>query len=205
MNNTEFLKEVRSRFGVENYTGLKRFLGLSNGYLSRFEKGKINDPNKLLFVLASKGFNIELKIKKGSSIFITVPPDENTANNNHIEKSFNRPNHKKFLHEKVYKETSPNSTQKGSSGIPFVFEGDKEFDDGIVITVLDDNPVSSGHGSDIGEKEASDTIYSHPQGACEVSPSYEPASQGDSMNPTLNDGDMMVCDGGSWDGVGVYE
>ena len=31
-------------------------------------------------------------------------------------------------------------------GIPFVFESDKEFVDGIVIPVLGDNPISTWHG-----------------------------------------------------------
>jgi hypothetical protein len=50
-------------------------------------------------------------------------------------------------------------------GIPFVFESDKEFADGIVIPVLGDNPVSAWCGEGIGDGEFS-TWYIHvPKGS----------------------------------------
>ena len=99
MKYADFIKEVRKRFATVNNAGLERFLGLSNGYLSKFESGKIKDPNKLLFALASKGFEFQYKIVDGSPVFISKPTE--------IDNSQNKPtkglNDANFLHDKAHK------------------------------------------------------------------------------------------------------
>ena len=90
------------------------------------------------------------------------------------------------------------------NGIPLVFEGDMEFEGGIVIPVLDDNPVSAGGGADIGEEELPTRFIHAPKELARYPHLMSLPIRGDSMNPTLNDGDMVVCDGGGWDGDGVY-
>ena len=205
MNYADFINDVRIRFGTQNNAELERFLGLSNGYLSKFENGKIKDPNKLLYALASKGFKFEYKIADGSPLFISVPPDENSI------KPTNGLNDVKILHEKAHKWASPlpdtpsgSTIEKKPRGIPLVFESDKEFEDGIVIPVLGNNPVSAGHGEGIGDGELPTRYIHAPKELGKYPHLMSLPVRGDSMTPTLNDGDMVVCDGGGWDGDGIY-
>jgi phage repressor protein C with HTH and peptisase S24 domain len=123
-----------------------------------------------------------------------------------------KPFDEKILHEVVDKSTlSPppdtansDTIKKGLGGIPLVFEGDKEFEGGIVIPVLEDNPVSAGLGVDIGGDEVPTRFIHAPKELAKYPHLMSLPVRGDSMNPTLNDGDMVVCDGGGWDGDGVY-
>jgi phage repressor protein C with HTH and peptisase S24 domain len=89
-------------------------------------------------------------------------------------------------------------------GIPLVFESDKEFEDGIVIPVLGDNPVSAGRGEGIGDGELPTRYIHAPKELGKYPPLMSLPVRGDSMSPTLSDGDMVVCDGGGWDGDGIY-
>jgi len=232
------IQELREYFN-ENNSGLERILGLSNGYLSKFEKDKIDNPNKLLGALASGGINTDWFLNgKGPIINIPILKElEEMA-----KESFNSPA-AKYLRDyveknpeliriqieeaeralKTYNLLLNNEPQNGLSeykscgsekpqnglrhklpGIPLVFESDKEFDDGIVIPVLDDNPVSAGHGAGIGEDELPTRFIHAPKELSKYPHLMSLPIKGDSMNPTLNDGDMVVCDGGGWDGDGVY-
>ena len=73
----------------------------------------------------------------------------------------------KILHEKALKEASllpdPSSgsmIKTRPRGIPFVFENNKEFADGIVFPVLGDNPVFARRGEGMGDGELP-TRYIH--------------------------------------------
>jgi len=125
-------------------------------------------------------------------------------------KAENRLLGEKNNHEKDGNPASSPDTPGGSMietkhrGIPLVFEGGKEFEDGIVIPVLGDNPVSAGHGEGIGDGELPTRYIHAPKELAKYPHLMSLPVKGDSMAPTLNDGDMVVCDGGGWDGDGVY-
>jgi phage repressor protein C with HTH and peptisase S24 domain len=99
---------------------------------------------------------------------------------------------------------SGGTPEKGRRGIPLVFESDKEFEDGIVIPVLGDNPVSAGHGEGVGDGELPTRYIHAPRELAKYPHLMSLPVRGDSMAPTLSDGDMVVCDGGGWDGDGIY-
>ena len=58
-------------------------------------------------------------------------------------------------------------------GIPFVFEDDKEFEDGIVIPVLGDNPVSAGRGEEIAIVGCVQAMVPGRRGECKKSSFFE--------------------------------
>jgi len=55
----DFVNNARVYFKTQSNAGLERVLGLSNGYLSKFEKGGIKNPNKLLYALITKGYYLK--------------------------------------------------------------------------------------------------------------------------------------------------
>jgi len=215
MNYAEFIKDIRSRFPVENNAGLERVLGLSNGYLSKFESGKIKDPNKLLYALASHGFKIEYKMVKGSPIFISIPPNLYDEIHETDDKPQKMPSGAKILQV----EASKNASQlhylssglydsqlfgrKIPNGIPLVYEGAEGLEDGIIIPLLE-NAASAGYGSGVDDNDTPVRYIQVPHHLSKYPHLAGLPVKGDSMEPTLHDGDLVVCDGGGWDGDGIY-
>jgi phage repressor protein C with HTH and peptisase S24 domain len=95
------------------------------------------------------------------------------------------------------------STQQKPSGIPLVYEGDRQLADGIVIPLLE-NAVSAGYGAELGEDDVPARYVRVPQFLAKYPHLASLPVKGDSMEPTLHDGDLVVCDGGGWDGDGLY-
>ncbi|MCL2252551.1 MAG: S24 family peptidase [Treponema sp.] len=200
MKYADFITDVRMRFGAENNAGLERFLGLSNGYLSKFESGLIKDPNKLLFALALKGFKFEYKIAEGSPVFISIPPD------NLDDKAPKEAYKDNLLHDKAPKEAPKVRfyvSKKDPPGIPLVYEGAEGLEDGIVIPLLE-NAASAGYGSGVDDNDTPVRYIQVPHHLSKYPHLAGLPVKGDSMEPTLHDGDLVVCDGGGWDGDGIY-
>jgi len=108
-------------------------------------------------------------------------------------------------------ESSPISPEKPKirlnprtpSGVPLVYEEAEGIDDGIAIPLLE-NAASAGYGAGL---DGSDTPARYVRVPQHLSKYLHLASlpvKGDSMEPTLSDGDLVVCDGGGWDGDGIY-
>jgi len=93
--------------------------------------------------------------------------------------------------------------QRTPSGVPLVYEEAEGIDNGIAIPLLE-NAASAGYGAGL---DGSDTPARYVRVPQHLSKYLHLASlpvKGDSMEPTLSDGDLVVCDGGGWDGDGIY-
>jgi phage repressor protein C with HTH and peptisase S24 domain len=191
----ERIKEIRTHFGM-NKTAFAAHTKVLRSALSEFESGRREPTREFIKTLSDMGISIDWFL----------------SGTGYMLKPTNWLNDEKILHEKANKLTSPPSPdtadpdtiKKGPSGIPLVFDGDKEFEDGIVIPVLEDNPVSAGLGVGIGDDDIPTRFIHAPKELARYLHLMSVPVRGDSMNPTLNDGDMVVCDGGGWDGDGVY-
>lgn len=73
---------------------------------------------------------------------------------------------------------------------------------GRLIPYLD-QPVSAGFGEELLDDEGKNRYICIPDTA-EKKDLKALRVKGDSMDPTLKDGDIVVCDTGGWDGDGVY-
>jgi len=184
LNFIELISSVKERLPVANNAELERYLELSNGYLSKFENGTIKNPNSLLKALSRKGFKFKCDIREGSPIFILIPPDN--------------------LKRKQKKDTLQNITSEPSveyqPGIPLVYEGNE---DGIVIPLLG-NAASAGYGNELDDDDTPVRYVQVPRHLSKFPHLASLPIKGDSMEPTLHDGDLVVCDGGDWDGDGIY-
>jgi phage repressor protein C with HTH and peptisase S24 domain len=108
-----------------------------------------------------------------------------------------------YRHYAVLHNNSQNSYDCGPGGIPLVFEGDKELADGIVIPLLE-NAASAGYGAGLEDDDIPARYIRVPRFPARYPHLASLPVKGDSMEPTLHDGDLVVCDGGGWDGDGTY-
>jgi len=168
---------------------------LQRSSLSEFESGNREPSKEFIKTLSEIGISIDWFLSGTGSML----------------KPKNRLNEGKILHEKAENSAlnlpdAPDgiTIKKKPRGIPLVFESDKEFEDGIVIPVLGDNPVSAGYGEGVGDGELPTRYIHAPKELGKYPHLMSLPVRGDSMTPTLNDGDMVVCDGGGWDGDGIY-
>jgi transcriptional regulator with XRE-family HTH domain len=88
--------------------------------------------------------------------------------------------------------------------IPLIYAGDERLKKGIIIPFLEDQAVSAGPGTDLDEGDNPSRYMQVPEYLARYQDLAMLPVRGDSMDPTLHDGDMVVCDGGGWDGDGIY-
>jgi DNA-binding XRE family transcriptional regulator len=88
--------------------------------------------------------------------------------------------------------------------IPLIYSGDERLKQGIVIPFLEDQAVSAGKGTELDEGDNPTRYLRVPEYLAKYPDLAMLPVRGDSMDPTLHDGDMVVCDGGGWDGDGIY-
>jgi phage repressor protein C with HTH and peptisase S24 domain len=122
-------------------------------------------------------------------------------------------NDEKNNHEKALNGASPLSDtpsgdtietiQRKSPGVPLVYEGDSELEGGIVIPLLE-NAASAEYGANLDNEDVPARYVRVPQFLAKYPHLASLPVKGDSMEPTLHDGDLVVCDGGGWDGDGIY-
>ena len=188
--------------GIENERGrLASILGLRPGIISDIKSGKSKNPGSdiTLLLINKLGVNPEWLDAETPPVFITL---------NKLKK---QPLDEKSLHEKVENATLPKagnsstieSTQRRPPGVPLVYEGDPGLEGGIVIPLLE-NAASAGYGADLDDEDVPARYVRVPKFLAKYPHLASLPVKGDSMEPTLHDGDLVVCDGGGWDGDGIY-
>jgi phage repressor protein C with HTH and peptisase S24 domain len=88
--------------------------------------------------------------------------------------------------------------------IPIIYAEDERLEKGIVIPFLEDQAISAGPGADLDEGDNPTRYIRAPEYLARYPDLAMLPVRGDSMDPTLHDGDLVVCDGGGWDGDGIY-
>ena len=67
-----------------------------------------------------------------------------------------------------------------------------------------ENAASAGYGAGLDEDDVPLRYVQVPRHLAKYPHLASLPVKGDSMEPTLHDGDLVVCDGGGWDGDGIY-
>ncbi len=75
--------------------------------------------------------------------------------------------------------------------------------EGRLIPFLDQK-ASAGPGKVLLEDDHKGRVIRIPNAVSTISELYALEVSGDSMYPTLNDGDVVVCDSAGWQGDGIY-
>jgi hypothetical protein len=225
MNFSEKIEILRKYFNESN-AGLERILGLSNGYLLNIEKNGTDNPGKLLVALASKGIsadwfltgqgplrgsgqNVDLIMKdslrqKGKNLPIfPLPEGENGATIETAPGTGGAPGSASIAGKGTMK-ADVVRTDMRSGEIPLIYPGDERLKQGIIIPFLADQKVSAGYGEELEDDDRPSRYFRVPAYLGRYPDLATLPVKGDSMDPTLHDGDLVVCDGGGWDGDGIY-
>jgi len=185
MTKGERLRHFREDRGL-NQTQMAKVLNIPPRNWSRYETDKTSPPQEVLVDLAKIGLNIHW--------YMT----------GEIEgKLTSKPIVEKILPEKVDKLASISQLKKDPPGIPLVYEGAEGLEDGIVIPLLE-NAASAGYGNGLDDDDTPVRYIQVPHHLSKYPHLAGLPVKGDSMEPTLHDGDLVVCDGGGWDGDGIY-
>ena len=196
MTSGERLRLFRENKGL-NQTQISKVLNIPPRNWSRYETDKTSPSQDVLVSLSKLGLNVHW--------YMTGEGDMSNKINNY-------PFDKKIFHEKdnnlsTLSDTPASGTIESSRqnppGVPLIYAGDSGLNDGIVIPLLE-NAASAGYGEELDEDDVPVRYVQVPRYLSKYPHLASLPVKGDSMEPTLHDGDLVVCDGGGWDGDGIY-
>ena len=187
MNFTKNIAEIRKYFNTSN-AGLEKILGLSNGYISNIEKNETDNPGKLLVALKEKGISTDwfltgegtpfLKQGIGASAGLAPPATKGIGAAS------------PFIH---------------SQSVPVYSPADIEGNGKAFVVPLLNQKLSAGKGADLPEADEATALIPVPPHLAQYGKNLAALTvDGDSMYPTLDRGDLVVCDSCGWSGEGVY-
>ena len=185
MTSGERLRHFREEKGL-NQTQISKALNIPPRNWSRYETDKTSPPQEVLVSLAKIGLDIHW--------YMTGEKDDRLTKQ--LIDDY-------FLSEKANITASPDTDEPlehKSRGVPLVYEND---DGGIAIPLLE-SAASAGYGAGLDEDDTPLRYIYVPRHLAKYPHLASLAVKGDSMEPTLHDGDLVVCDGGGWDGDGIY-
>jgi transcriptional regulator with XRE-family HTH domain len=209
MDITEKLKEFRNSSGKsqQEFAGI---LGLAQKTWSNYENGITQPPMKVLFALAEKGYIIDgltssfmddwpeekkqefhrrMEIVK-AGVFPPGMPLDDVARI--IEAVDNHP-HPKY------------ATVSHLDKVPVYSSADIEGNGKVFIVPLLDQRLSAGPGTALPEEDEAKAFIPVPGYLRQYGEDIAALTvDGDSMEPTLHRGDMVVCDSLGWSGEGIY-
>jgi phage repressor protein C with HTH and peptisase S24 domain len=183
MNFSERIAVIRTYFKSTN-AGIEKILGLSNGYLSNLEKNGTDNPGKLLVALNEKGFSADWFLTGEGEIELSAG---------------------------VRKEGRGASVGPGKAGVgsslpkPIPYYSPGDLPEGSFVVPLLDQQLSAGAGAALPEDDQPKALIAVPGYLRQYGENIAAlAVDGDSMDPTLHRGDMVVCDSMGWSGEGIY-
>ena len=187
MNFAKNITEIRKYFNTSN-AGLEKILGLSNGYISNIEKNGTDNPGKLLVALKEKGISTDwfltgegtpfLKQGIGASAGLAPPGTKGIGAAS------------PFIH---------------SQSVPVYSSSDIEGNGKAFVVPLLNQKLSAGKGADLPEADEATALIPVPPHLAQYGKNLAALTvDGDSMYPTLDRGDLVVCDSCGWSGEGVY-
>jgi phage repressor protein C with HTH and peptisase S24 domain/DNA-binding XRE family transcriptional regulator len=200
------LKAIRKKMGKSQREIAAEF-GLPQTTWASYEIGKASPPMKILFSLAEQGYpvkgltsniledwvadgkiskaELQKRLEIARAMAEKSPPDtlvdENWAKK--VNAEYERQNQAKPL--KVY---SPTDLPEGAFVVPLL-----------------DQKLSAGLGTALPEADEARALIRVPGYLAQYGENIAALPvDGDSMEPTLHRGDMVVCDSCGWSGEGIY-
>jgi phage repressor protein C with HTH and peptisase S24 domain len=188
------LKKIRAASGLSQQEWAKK-IGIPQKTWSNYENGRTPPKMGILFALAEKGYTIpglttglaeevEEKLRLARSIAPTMDPGAlpetlgEAVNNEYERQNPARP--LKIYHPAVLPEGS------------------------FVVPLLDQS-LSAGPGAALPEADETKALIPVPAYLSRYGKDLAALTvEGDSMEPSLHRGDMVVCDSRGWSGEGIY-
>jgi len=191
---SERIKQIRAHFNM-NKAEFAAFTKTYASTLSEYESKNREPSKEFIKTLNEIGISIDWFLTGNGSMLLK--PRKRLDNIN----SFDIKPQKRL--NPTLPDTASNGTIEHPPGVPLVYDGDSELNDGIVIPVLE-NAASAGYGAELDGDDVPARYVRVPRHLAKYPHLASLPVKGDSMEPTLHDGDLVVCDGGGWDGDGIY-
>jgi len=200
----EKIKCIENELGISEDRGrLARLIGVRPGIISDIKTGKSKKPSAdiPLLLITTLGVNPEWLENEKQPIFV----DLNWLIRQPWGQDLPIAKQKKQLIDinAGYEKAEKTALYKDPPGIPLVYEGAEGLEDGIVIPMLE-NAASAGYGNGLDDNDTPVRYIQVPHHLSKYPHLAGLPVKGDSMEPTLHDGDLVVCDGDGWDGDGIY-
>jgi phage repressor protein C with HTH and peptisase S24 domain len=230
MTSSERLRLFREKTGY-NQSQFAKFLNIPARNWSRYETNLTNPPPDVLVELAKLGLDLHWHLTGEGEMFKegyevknnlhpgisasrtkvvfhpknTLQPMETGGTIEGISEMRKIPNGEAGRETMTaLLETTETAVPRVVGEIPVIYEGDERLKKGSIIPYLEDQPVSAGLGTELAEEDDPSRYIRVPEYLVRYQDLAILPVRGDSMDPTLHDGDMVVCDGGGWDGDGIY-
>lgn len=181
-------------------------LGIPQTTWSGYEKGKNEPPMKVLLALAEKGYRI-----KGltTSVLDEVAEDTGFSKDEIVRRlklleKLNLPPDMSAKEAGRIFAKEPSIPHTGNLK-PVPVLAPSEISEGAFVVPLLDQKLSAGPGAYVPETDEAQALIQVPPYLSRYGKNIAALTvEGDSMDPTLKRGDMVVCDSLGWSGEGIY-
>jgi SOS-response transcriptional repressor LexA/DNA-binding XRE family transcriptional regulator len=190
MNNNigERLKIVRNSLNMKTQSQFAEKLGINQTTLSKYENGTSDIPDETKVKISGYGINLHwlltgegtpfLKAGIGASAGLAPPGTKGIGAAG------------PFIH---------------SQKVPVYSSADIEGNGKAFVVPLLNQKLSAGKGADLPETDEATALIPVPPHLAKYGKNLAALTvEGDSMYPTLDRGDLVVCDSCGWSGEGVY-
>jgi transcriptional regulator with XRE-family HTH domain len=199
---SEKLRSFRTSSG-KSQQEFADMVGISQRTWSSYENGQTQPPMKVLFALAERGYIIEGL----TSNFMDTWPEEK-------KQEFRR--RMKIVKTGVFPSDMPiddvskiiqavddHPRLNGNSSLKIYHQSD--LPEGSFVIPLLDQRLSAGLGTALPAADEARALIRVPKYLAQYGENVAALEvDGDSMEPTLHRGDMVVCDSCGWSGEGIY-
>lgn len=177
-------------------TDIAQKIGIHQRNWSRYENGDVSTPDSVLLKLSKLGLNLHwYHTGIGNMTF----QEQTTSCLFDYQRKQPKGQQDNLSLAKVSNQKDQAKTITHHTPLPVVHE----VSDGIIIPLLEQE-VSAGKGKDLREDNLPALYLNIPSKYGKYGDLYALPVRGDSMYPTLDEGDLVVCDSGGWDGDGIY-
>jgi phage repressor protein C with HTH and peptisase S24 domain len=208
-------KELMAYFSVKSIKQLEMRLGLSNGYISNLQRKGTENPGRMLVALNENGISADWFFSATNQMILSELKKQPIGGSSSFSERLKKQpfpllpsGSSEDIIEAIPREGDVAAVSERAEAIseavkrrlPVVVEGGER---GVLIPVIGQG-LSAGPGFDYDEGETVRFIKVPAWLARRGHDLVALPVYGDSMEPTLNSGDLVVCDSSGFQGDGVY-
>jgi phage repressor protein C with HTH and peptisase S24 domain/DNA-binding XRE family transcriptional regulator len=206
LNLSEELKGIRKKIG-KSQKALAEEFGLPQTTWASYETGKAAPPMKILFELAEMGY----PIKGLTTSILQDMVDDGKIGKAELQKRLEiartraKQSDLETPIDEAWAEKADKEYQKQNPSDPFRLYNPSDLPEGSFVVPLLDQQLSAGPGATLPEGDDVKALVPVPSYLRQYGENIAALTvDGDSMDPTLHRGDMVVCDSCGWSGEGIY-
>jgi phage repressor protein C with HTH and peptisase S24 domain/DNA-binding XRE family transcriptional regulator len=205
LNSADELRMIRKKLG-KTQKEIAEDYGIPQTTWASYEVGKASPPMKILFSLAEQGY----PIKGLTTSILEDMVEEGKYSKAELQKRLE-------IARAMADKTSPDTTIDDEWGkkvdaeyqrqniTPVYSSSDLKNNEKAFLIPLLNQKLSAGSGQELPQKDEATALIPVPSHLSKYGKNLAALTvEGDSMYPTLDRGDMVVCDSCGWSGEGIY-